>query len=36
MPAKNRVGRDERCELTQQAAPKPLAEYRETAPLIVV
>jgi len=29
-------GVTERCDLTQQAAPKPLAECRETAPLSVV
>ena len=36
VPAENRVGRHESCELAQQATSKPLAQQRETAALIII
>jgi hypothetical protein len=36
MPPENRVWRDKRCELSQQAASEPLPEHREPSTLIVV
>jgi hypothetical protein len=36
VPAKNGVGRHERCDLAQQPAPKAVAQFCESPTLVVV